>query len=59
MSHEDEVITVKLSHAECMLIHSMCERWLDDSEKRLAEGKNIHPSNDVVKSIHNKMIALV
>ncbi|HYT03166.1 MAG TPA: hypothetical protein VEL70_09650 [Candidatus Acidoferrum sp.] len=53
------MITVKLSHAECMLIHSMCESWLDDSEKRLAEGKNIHPSNDVVKSIHNKMIALV
>lgn len=35
------------------------ERWLDDSEKRLAEGKIIHPSNDVVKSIHNKIIALL
>jgi len=59
MSHEDEVITVKLSHAECMLIHSMCESWLDESEKRLAEGKIIHPSNDVVKSIHNKIMALL
>ena len=59
MSHEDEVITVKLSHAECMLIHSMCERWLDDSEKQSAEGKIIPPSNDLVKPIHNKIIALL
>lgn len=59
MSHEDEVITVKLSHAECMLIHSMCERWLDNSEKRLAEENIIHPSVDIVKSIHNKIMALL
>jgi hypothetical protein len=59
MSHEDEVITVKLSHAECKQIHSMCERWLDESEKQLAEGKIIHTSNDIVKSIHNKIMALL